>query len=87
MGSQQRKPLLGNGSLNTPVAMQWLTGRDVVSAVHTDAVIEELLLVAFSVRSVSRLCNEDQLSLSVSPNKVRVECQRNVGTESAGGQL
>jgi hypothetical protein len=60
--SQQRKPLLGNGSANTPVARQWLGSRHVMAATDMQATVEELLEV-FPVRSVPRLYKEDQLSL------------------------
>jgi hypothetical protein len=53
--SQQRQSLLGNGSLNTPVAMQWLSSRHVITATDTHAKIEELIEAVFSVRSVPRL--------------------------------
>jgi hypothetical protein len=70
MYSQQRQPLLGNGSLNTPVARQWLSSRHVVYAMHMHATIEVLLQVVLSVRSVSGLYNEGQLPLPVSLNRV-----------------
>jgi hypothetical protein len=45
--SQQRQPLLGNGSADIPVARQWPQ--------QTHATIEELLEALFSPRSVPRL--------------------------------
>jgi hypothetical protein len=50
--SQQRQSFLGNGSANTPVAKQWLSGRHVMAAKDTHVTIEELLEAAFSVRPV-----------------------------------
>jgi hypothetical protein len=61
-----RGPLLGNGFVYTPVAKQWLNSRLEKAATDTNA-IEELLEAVFSVRSVPRLYNEDQLPLSVRP--------------------
>jgi hypothetical protein len=54
------KPLLSNGSTNTPVVRQWLSSRHVISATDTHVTIE-LLKVLCSVRSLSSLHNEDQL--------------------------
>jgi hypothetical protein len=63
MGSQQRQPLLGNGSANTPIVrqqihnmQQWSNWEAVFSMrfmqyLH-DATIEELLEEVFSVWSV-----------------------------------
>jgi hypothetical protein len=50
--------LLGNGSANTPVARQWLS-RHVIAATDMYAILEE----TFSVRSMPRLYNEDELPL------------------------
>jgi hypothetical protein len=52
--------LLGNGSVNTSIARQWLSksrDRDHV----TNATIEELLDAVFSVRFVPKIFKEDQL--------------------------
>jgi hypothetical protein len=54
------EPLLGNNSANTPVAGQWLSIRHVI-ATDTHAAIEDLLKAVFSVLSMSRLYNEDQM--------------------------
>jgi hypothetical protein len=62
--SQQRPLLLGNGSVNTPVARQWLRSRHLMAETDTQAIIEELLEAVFSVRCEPRLYNEDQLSLN-----------------------
>jgi hypothetical protein len=61
--SRQRQPLLGNGSAYTPVARQWLIRRHVMSATGTQATVDELLEAMFSVRSMPRLHNEDQMPL------------------------
>jgi hypothetical protein len=63
--SQQRQSLLRNGSVNTPVAGQWLSSRHVKASTYTHATIEELYEAVISVRSVPRLYNDDQLSLAV----------------------
>jgi hypothetical protein len=55
-----REPLLGNGSVNMPVAMQWLSSRHVMTATHMHTTREELLEAVFSVRFVPRLDNQDQ---------------------------
>jgi hypothetical protein len=47
----------------TAVAMQWLSNRYVMAATDTHAATEELLGEVFSLRSMSRLYNEDQLPL------------------------
>jgi hypothetical protein len=54
----------------TAVARQWLSRRHVMAATDTHVTIEELLEAVFSVRSVPRLYNEDQLLLAVSPSRV-----------------
>jgi hypothetical protein len=46
-----REPLLGNGSVNAPVARRWLSSRHITAAADTHGTIEELLEVVFSVRS------------------------------------
>jgi hypothetical protein len=61
--SQQRRPLIGNGSANIPVARQWLSSHHTMAATDTHATTEELLEVVFSVWSMSGLYNEDQLPL------------------------
>jgi hypothetical protein len=72
--SQQRKPLLGNGSANTsiarlqrpkqtPVARQWLNERHVTMATLMYATIKKLLAVVLSVWSVPRLYNQGQLKI------------------------
>jgi hypothetical protein len=38
--SQQRQPLLGNGSVNKPVTRQWLSNRHVMVA--TEELLEEV---------------------------------------------
>jgi hypothetical protein len=58
--NQKRRPLIGNGSANTPVATQWLSESHVTTAKFTYASIEEILEAVFSVRFVPRLQNEDQ---------------------------
>jgi hypothetical protein len=49
--------LLRNGSANTPVARQWLSGRHVTAATDTNATLEELLEAVFSVRFVRTSCH------------------------------
>jgi hypothetical protein len=39
-----RQLLLGNGSVNTPVAMQWLSSRHMTAATDIHATTEQLLL-------------------------------------------
>jgi hypothetical protein len=51
--------LLGSNSANTPIA-------HVMAGTGTHAMTEELLEALFSVRSVPRLYNEDQLPLEQS---------------------
>jgi hypothetical protein len=46
--------------------MQWLSSRHVISATDTHATTEEVFEAVLSVRSMSRLYNEGQLSLPVS---------------------
>jgi hypothetical protein len=59
--SQQRQPLIGNGSANTSDARQWLSISHVMIAKDTHTTIEKLLEVVFSVWSVLTLYNESQL--------------------------
>jgi hypothetical protein len=56
----QSKNCEASGSINTLVARQGVSSRH-AKAQQTHATIEELLEAAFSVRSVPRLYNEDQL--------------------------
>jgi hypothetical protein len=56
--TQKRRPLLGNGSANTPVARQWLSSRHVIAAADKHATIEELLEAFFPMRFVPRLYNK-----------------------------
>jgi hypothetical protein len=51
--SQERQPLLRNGSANTPIARQWLDKRHVTSATLAYATIEEMLEAVFSIRSAA----------------------------------
>jgi hypothetical protein len=53
--SQHRQPLLGNGSVKTPVATQWLSNRHVIASTDKHATIEELLEEVCSMLSVQRL--------------------------------
>jgi hypothetical protein len=46
--------------------MEWLSSHHVIADIDTLATTEELLEAVFSVRSVLRLYNENQLSLQVS---------------------
>jgi hypothetical protein len=48
-------PLLGNGSVNMPVARGWLSSCHVITVIDMHAKIEELLEELFSVWSVLRL--------------------------------
>jgi hypothetical protein len=57
----EEKPLLRNGSANTPVARQWLISCHVRAATGRYAIIEQLLESMFSVQSGPRLYNDDQL--------------------------
>jgi hypothetical protein len=59
----EEQPLLGNRPANTPVARQWLNSRYVMAVTDTYATIEEMLEAVFSVPSVPRLYNNDQLPL------------------------
>jgi hypothetical protein len=52
-----KQPLLGNGSANPPLAIRCLSKRHVIVATDRHAIMEEM----FSVQSVPRLYNEDQL--------------------------
>jgi hypothetical protein len=45
----------------TVCARQWLSSRHVIATTDMHATIEELLETLFSVRSVPRIYNEDQL--------------------------
>jgi hypothetical protein len=71
--------LLGNGSLNVSVLKQWLSSLDMMTATDTHATTLEVSDAVFSVWSVPRLSNEDQLELSVSQsreglcNQMRIE--------------
>jgi hypothetical protein len=75
----RRGPLLGNGSVNAPIAKQWLSIRHVIAATDTHTTIEELLEAMISARSVPRLYNEHQLLLRESPEtavgRVRGWCE------------
>jgi hypothetical protein len=62
-----------NGSVNTPVTTQWLSSHHVKAITDTHWTTEGLLEVVFSVQSMSRLHNKDQLPLPVSPSTVRVQ--------------
>jgi hypothetical protein len=53
--------MVANGSVNTSVARQWHSRRNVIAATDTQAIIEDLLEAVFSVLSLSRLNNESQL--------------------------
>jgi hypothetical protein len=55
--------MLGNVSVKTPSARQWHSSRYVIAGTDTQATIEELLEVVFSVWFVSSLNNEGQISL------------------------
>jgi hypothetical protein len=57
--SQQRQPLLGNCSVNTPVTRRREGGCHVIPTAHIHAAIEELLEAVFSVLSVPNIYNED----------------------------
>jgi hypothetical protein len=83
---------------NTPVAGQWLSSRHVMVATDTHATIEELLEAVFSVRSLPRLYNEDQLPSAVSRGeresagrqsveKLVVEAGDSSGTQRKGNVL
>jgi hypothetical protein len=70
------KPLLWNGSANTPVARQWLSSRHVMAKTNTHVTtIEELLVAVLSVPSVSRLHIEGHLPLLESRERV---CRQSV---------
>jgi hypothetical protein len=51
------------------VTKHWLSSRHVIAATDTHATIEELLETVFSVWSVPRIYNRDQLLLRVSPSR------------------
>jgi hypothetical protein len=74
--SQQRQTLLGNGFVNTSVAMQWLSNSHFKTETDTHATTEDLLEAVFSVRPVPRLYNEDQPPLPVSTSRESVSRQR-----------
>jgi hypothetical protein len=59
----EKQPLLGNGSANTPIAEQWFSMCHVIATRDVHATTEERLEAVFSVQSVPRLYNEDQLPL------------------------
>jgi hypothetical protein len=63
----EKQLLLGNGSANPPIAGQWFSMCHVIATTDAHAKIEELLEDVFSVESVPRLYNEDQLPLRDSP--------------------
>jgi hypothetical protein len=58
--------LLVNGYANTPVARQWLSSRHIIAVTDKHTTTAELLEAVFSVQSVPRLYNEDQMPLPVS---------------------
>jgi hypothetical protein len=60
-----REPLLGNSSINTHVATQWLNSHHVKASIDMHTTTEELWEVVSSVQSMPRLYNEDQLPLAV----------------------
>jgi hypothetical protein len=66
------------------VARQWLSSRHVKAATDTQAKTKELLEAVFSMRSVPRLYNEDQLPLSVRQSREFIESVEGV---SVGRQL
>jgi hypothetical protein len=49
-----------------PIAWHWLSSHHVIATTDTFTTIEELLEAVFSVQSVQRLCNKDQLPLQKS---------------------
>jgi hypothetical protein len=59
--ASEKQLLLGNGSANTPVFIQWFSSRQVAAARDAHETKEELLQAVFSVRSVSRSYNEEVL--------------------------
>jgi hypothetical protein len=61
--NQQGQPLLGNGSVNTSIARQRLSNHHVITATVAYTTIE-LLEVVFTVWSMPRLYNEEQLPYS-----------------------
>jgi hypothetical protein len=69
-----RQPLLGNGSVNTPVSRQRLSSRHVIAATDAYATTEELLDAVLSLRSVRRIYNEDQLPLIVKISGRQSQC-------------
>jgi hypothetical protein len=74
-----REILLGYGSINTAVAIQWLSSRHAKAAIDTQTAIHELLEAVFSVRSVPRSYKEGQLPLQQSfqtaVKRVRGRCE------------
>jgi hypothetical protein len=59
------------------LARQWLSIRHVIAATVTHAIMEVLLEVVFSVRSVQRLYNENHLPLPVERERER-DCRQTV---------
>jgi hypothetical protein len=57
--SQQRQPLLRNGSTNIPVAWHWLGTTYITAATHMHTTTDDLLEVVFSVWSALGLYNKD----------------------------
>jgi hypothetical protein len=60
---QYGRSVLGNGSANTSIARQCLSNRHVIAATVAYAEIGGLLEAVFSVESVPRQYNEEQLPL------------------------
>jgi hypothetical protein len=62
----EKQPLLGNGSANAR-CWQCFYNRHVIVARYAHATMKEQMTAVFSVPSVPRLYNEDQLPLGESP--------------------
>jgi hypothetical protein len=56
--------------LNMPIATQWLNSHHMIATTDKHAAMEDLLEVVFSVQSMLKLYNEDQLPLPVSLSRV-----------------
>jgi hypothetical protein len=77
--SQERQSLLGNVSANTR-----LSSRHVLAATDKQATTEELLEAVFTVQSMPRLYNEDQLPLRVESNRESLQA---VGRQLQMGEV
>jgi hypothetical protein len=78
--SQERQPLLRNGSVNTSVARRWLSSRHAIDEADMHATTEELLEAVLSVQSILRL-------YIMRPAVIRSQSaeRESAGSQSVGG--